>query len=127
MPRAMDSQDKADSSKDTAEAGAPVKETVFGGEEMSCDKTDSGDKTDANELKALTMGNRAASMFNSAVKETIKIKKMDTREKYAFYLRTCYIVLELNSCVIGPSKTFTMGRLISCGASWPTPVGLRHS
>jgi len=122
----MCSQDKSVSSENTAEEGAPVNETALGGEDTSCDKAESGEKPGADELKALAMGNRATSMFNSAVKETIKIKKMDAREKYAFYLRTCYS-LELNSCVIGPSRTSTMGRLISCGASWPTLAGLRRS
>jgi hypothetical protein len=92
------SQDKSVDSEDTSEARAAAKETSeaasgrLGDEDPSEGEKKSGDKSDdkgTKATKALTMGNEAASIFESAIAEAIKIKKMDSREKYAFYRCIC--------------------------------------
>ena len=93
------SQGQSVGSEGASEACA--KETVPKGEGASENLTALGDKgpsrdaaigskeepinLDAKELEALKMGDQAASMFKSAVRETLQLKKMDSREKYASY------------------------------------------
>jgi hypothetical protein len=81
-----------------SEAGAPAKETVLGGEEavggdeISCNKGTAEEEpgNDIKKLNVLTKGNQAASMFKSAIRETIQMKKTASREKCVFFLRICY-------------------------------------
>jgi hypothetical protein len=57
-------------------------------EETSCDKDTSKEKSDNDAKKSnapLTMGDQAAFMFKSAIKETLQMKKMEDREVYVFY------------------------------------------
>jgi hypothetical protein len=101
-----------------------VGDEVLGGEETSfADEDPSGDANagnkkdegtgketldnDSDDIKALTVGSQAKYMFKSAIKETLQIKKMDSRERYASYL--CIMVFVSDSHLIGQSKTSTTG------------------
>jgi hypothetical protein len=86
----------------------PSRDAAIGGEEEPIN-------LDAKELKALKMGDRATSMFKSAMSETLQLKKMDSRDKYAYYLCICN-GLGL-TYAIGQSRAFTTQRLKSCGMS----------
>ena len=79
-------------------AGVPAEETVSRGEGVSGDDGPSGDTAvggketseedpgnNTEEPTVLTMGNQATSMFKSAIRETIRMKKVDDRERYALY------------------------------------------
>jgi len=60
----------------------PSRDTATGGEEEPSN-------SNAKELEVLKMGEQATSMFNSATREMLQLKKMDSREKYASYLCIC--------------------------------------
>lgn len=95
----MSSQDKLVSSGGPSDLGPPAKEKVPEGEGAPDGSTtpgcDEGPSGDATELKVLTMGDQATSIFQSAIRETLRIKKMDGREKYAPYMSICFLSLKL--------------------------------
>lgn len=103
-PSGTGSQNKSVDSENAPGAGVPAEETVsqgegmsggdgpsgdtaVGGKETSCDKEtrEEGPGNDTEEPTVLTMGNQATSMFKSAIRETIRMKKVDDRERYVLY------------------------------------------
>jgi hypothetical protein len=82
-------------------------EHMLGGgvsEALSADKGHSGDATAGGRKGEGT----SKYMFKSAIKETLQIKKVDSRERYTSYL--CIVVFVSVSHLIGPLKTSTTGR-----------------
>jgi hypothetical protein len=110
----MDEPNK-DHTPGASQMGAPASEAGLG--EASSEGL-TGDKASAEEelgdnpknLEGLiAIGDRAASMYKSAIRETLQMKKMDDREKYVFISYAC-LGLSLNS-LTGQSRTFTTEQL----------------
>jgi hypothetical protein len=91
------SRDKAARGKDLSGDAAVSSRGLSGGsgKEMCHDKGTRKEKlgNDTEELEELTLGDQATSMFKSAVRETLQIKKMDLREMYTFYLHTALVLV----------------------------------
>lgn len=136
-------EDASNAASETVLEGEASSEglTTLGGEGFSGDTAISGGEMPRNKATTntenpgdgpreldgpLTLGEKAASMYNSAVKETLQMKKVSDREKYVFIPGICN-GLSLTADAIGQLRTFTMGRLRSCAVSWHTPAGSQLS